>query len=762
MPGDEEMGKEMGKEMSEEMVVETLRGCRIASALGRSGGALRAAALPLALAAALVAPGVAPGAALAQQAPANTEPGRLIVPLSGSAIVQRNGNLEASPARVDTGLVEIGDEEPIAITLTHGGGAGSDPVTIDAATLIGKSAEEYTSDFAGVRTLYPGESLPVGITFTPRTPGAKSAGLRLDIAGASAPYVVLLDGRSRFPLSSDLELLATTLAFGQTNTDTTAAGTFVLENTGEAESPAIDVTAIELSGDTPQDFSVAFAPTTLAPGETLEVSASMSSSLAGTKSAVATVHHDGNNPPVELGLEGEVVAPMAVPVSFALSTLDTDQPIEQGTTLQFGPDGNLYVGEMKGAIHVFAVTREGDNAYVGTRLERIDLIEKVPNHDDDGSPNPNQKGRLMTGIHVSGTAAQPVIYAASSDPRYAAGPSPNDPDGNDVDLDTNSGILHRLTKAGGGWSKEDLVRGLPRSEENHVANGLILDGDKILIVTGGNTNQGAPSTNFAQLPEYALSAAVLEIDLGQIDGTYDLPTLDDEDRPGVDDANDPFGGNDGKNQAKLVAGGPVRIHASGLRNAYDLVLTESGKLYTFDNGPNSPWGGVPNGDCANESVNGGETLPDSLHLVTEGAHLGHPNPTRGNKANTFNASNPQSPIEVAANPIECQYEAPGQNGSLTTISSSTNGLDEYTASNFGGAMKGDLVAASHNKKVFRMQLDGAGNQVTSKSTITPQFGSRPLDIVAQGDGGPFPGTIWVVDNDGGDFEGVFVLEPADY
>ena len=181
----------------------------------------------------------------------------------------------------------------------------------------------------------------------------------------------------------------------------------------------------------------------------------------------------------------------------------------------------------------------------------------------------------------------------SSDPRIGAGTS-----GSDLDLDTNSGILSRLTRTGGGWTKVDLVRGLPCSEENHTGNGLVLDpaSGRLLIAYGGHTNKGAPLHNFAELPEYALSAAVLSVDLAPSAPTYNLPTLDDEDRPGTVDANDPFGGNDGQNQARLVPGGPVQIHAAGFRNPYDLVTTESGDLYTIDNGGNAGWGGAPQPD----------------------------------------------------------------------------------------------------------------------------------------------------------------------
>ena len=120
---------------------------------------------------------------------------------------------------------------------------------------------------------------------------------------------------------------------------------------------------------------------------------------------------------------------------------------------------------------------------------------------------------MVTGILVAGTANNPEIYVASGDPRFGAGPS-----GNDTNLDTNSVIISRLTKNGDSWSKTDLVRGLPRSEENHQGNGMQLsaDGNTLFISMGGHTNMGVPSNNFARLPEYALSSAILEIDLAQI------------------------------------------------------------------------------------------------------------------------------------------------------------------------------------------------------------------------------------------------------
>lgn len=680
-------------------------------------------------------------------ADADNSSGRISVPLSGTATVSRSGNLSVSPSNLDIGLIDVGTSTSQTLTITHTGALDSPAVEIKDAVLFGKSAAEFSSSFDGFETLYGGDSIEVTVTLSALTPGDKAAGLRLNIAGATSPYVMLFTGSARFPLTSDLGSSDAKIVFGQSVQDSTNQKNFILINEGDQGAPAINVSAIQLSGINAGDFNVIFTPQALVPGQQLDIKVDMETNTLGNKSAKAEIFHDGNNGSLKIDLEGNVVALNAIPVNFTTSTLNAANLITRGTSLQFGPDDKLYVAEMDGVIKVFDVDRNGKNNYSASLLETINLIKNVPNHNDDGTPDFSGK-RLLTGLHVAGSAGAPVIYAASSDPRQAAGPS-----GNDSNLDTNSGILHKLTKNGGNWNKQDLVRGLPRSEENHVSNGLVLSGNKIYLNVGGHTNQGAPSNNFAELPEYALSAATLEIDLGAIgNSTYDLPTLD-----GPADQHDPFGGHDGLNQAKLVQNGPVQIFASGLRNAYDIVLTESGRIYTWDNGPNTGWGGTPGNNCSDAISNAGTKYQDGLHLISKGYYAGHPNPTRGNKNNTFGG---QTPIEGPDDPEQCVYKVPGQNdGSLTTNNPSTNGLSEYTATNFGGDMQGDLLAVAFDKTLYRVQLNGSGKTVTSKTKLLTDNGQAPLDVTAQGDGDVFPGTIWIVDNI---VKTITVLEPADY
>jgi hypothetical protein len=412
------------------------------------------------------------------------------------------------------------------------------------------------------------------------------------------------------------------------------------------------------------------------------------------------------------------------------------------TTVRFGPDGRLYVGQQTGIIRALSLERRGPASYRVTASEFIGALVDLPNHDDDGVENRGVNGRQLTGIEVAGTADQPVIYAVTTDPRMGGGPS-----GVDLPLDTNSGVLSRLTRGGSGWHRTDLVRGLPRSEENHAGNGLVLDvaGSRLFLAQGGNTNDGAPSKEFAFRAEYALSGAILAIDLASIgDRTYDLPTLDDPARPGEADAGDPFGGAGGANQARLVPGSPVTVHAPGFRNPYDVVLTAAGRLYTIDNGANPGWGDAPEpngGRCTNEPRPGGKRQDDTLHWIrAAGYYGGHPNPTRANPANVFAG---QSPVGVAR-PEECEFRPGRKSGALTTFPASTNGLAEYRSRAFGGTMAGDLLTASFDNRIYRLDLRSDG-LLARKEILFEDVGKVPLDITAQGDGEAFPGTIWVGD-----------------
>lgn len=514
------------------------------------------------------------------------------------------------------------------------------------------------------------------------------------------------------------------------------------------------------------------------------------------------------------------LAPLNAQVGFSYSRVNglkvgSNNKASKVTSLQFGPDNKLYYLQSNGTVWFCTVNRIAKDNYEAVGLTAIDLVKNMPNYNDDGTYNPTpingQNYRQATGLLVTGTAANPVIYVTSSDPREGAGSGATD-----LNLDTNSGVVSRLTKNGSGvWEKVDLVRGLPRSEENHATNGLTLDptGTKLLVAQGGSTNAGSPSNNFAFACEQALAACVLSIDLAALDAMpiltdgqgqkylYNLPTVNDPSPTRADsggpagytDLNDPFGGDDGLNQAKLVEGGPVQVFASGFRNPYDVMVAKTpghvGKIYSFDNASNNGWGGYPKNEglatVTNEWVSGEPGTVnnrDALHLISQGYYGGHPNPIRANPtgAGWLHFDDSGAGLVFAASPTadwppvpasmadvrQSDFRLPGAgDGSLITNSASTCGLAEYTANNFGGAMVGNIITAQFSSgAVQRIVMNADGTQALSSSIILSASGfGSPLDIAIPGVGAApaLTGTIFVAHYLSSD-PGITVLEPTDF
>jgi hypothetical protein len=95
---------------------------------------------------------------------------------------------------------------------------------------------------------------------------------------------------------------------------------------------------------------------------------------------------------------------------------------------------------------------------------------------------------------------------------------------------------------------------------------------------------------------------------------------------------------------------------------------------------------------------------------------------------------------------------------LDVRQASTNGIAEYTASNFEGAMQGNILTASFNGDINRYVLNAAGDSVLEHEVRFEGFGSIPLDVIAQGDNDIFPGTVWAVTYGA---NSVTVFEPSD-
>ena len=71
-------------------------------------------------------------------------------------------------------------------------------------------------------------------------------------------------------------------------------------------------------------------------------------------------------------------------VNFNSSGL-SGESLNNPTSLQFGPDGRLYVSQQNGFIYAYDVVRNAPNDYQVTATEQIAEVKNIPNHNSDGT-----------------------------------------------------------------------------------------------------------------------------------------------------------------------------------------------------------------------------------------------------------------------------------------------------------------------------------------------------------------------------------------
>ncbi|MEM8778163.1 MAG: kelch repeat-containing protein, partial [Cyanobacteria bacterium P01_G01_bin.49] len=411
-------------------------------------------------------------------------------------------------------------------------------------------------------------------------------------------------------------------------------------------------------------------------------------------------------------------------------------PVNRPTAIDVGPDGRIYVATLFGNIVAFDIDPT-------TRTFEQEVITTI--RDEEGG------NRLTLGIAVDpdSTAENVVLWVGHSNGSVNNGA-------------LNSGKLSRLS--GPGFTqKEDVVTGLPRAIANHATNNIDFGPDgRLYIWQGGNTGAGSANdepTEFLDRPEQTLSAAVLAVDIPS--WKADPTNFNGDVASPIGEFVDEF--YDRKAQELGREFTEVTVYASGLRNTYDGVFHSNGNLYAPDNGlgvtgtvPPVPRLGDPTDRSittlfGEDPVDNPGVQPDPLNRIVEGGHYGHPDPYRDEvvfKTGAFQGfnntdANPSNDIPVG----HPEYTPPFLNlGS----NRSANGIIEYTADNFFGALDGDLFINnfSSGDDVTRIQLTPDGLAPVNASSLAGGF-IDPLPIAIGPNGSELEGMFFVGEFNGG-------------
>ena len=473
------------------------------------------------------------------------------------------------------------------------------------------------------------------------------------------------------------------------------------------------------------------------------------------------------------------VAPTEVAreVAFTTSTLLNGFVDGAGgfTSIEFGPDGKLYVATIMGEIFRWSVNQDGSINKASKESLTLDYLQSGEDRRgiigftfDPTDPNT---------IWISDNYPIPRENKAFDTPEFSGRVSK-------ITLGQNGSFT--------GATAETYITGLPRSGGDHVTNSLEFRANPdagqagepaylLYLSQGSNSAAGAPDGAWGNRPERLLNASVLEIDptrkapTGGFDVRTEPVTL-----PTTQNPLSSFN-SDGTYPGfynPYAADAVLKIYATGIRNAYDLVWHSNGHLYMPTNGTAS--GGKTFDDptqAGSQVIVNSPTQDDYFFTVEQGKYYGHPNILRDEYI--LNGGNPTSGVdknEVTdrkdGNPNTDGYDPgvrPDPNYDLDGAYSlgrnqSPNGAIEYKGSAFGTNLKGAVLFAqfSTGDNVRAIRVDASG-KIIGDDVLRRPDGSvinnyiDPLDIIEN----PVTGQLYLMTlNRGTGASQLILLTPA--
>lgn len=406
---------------------------------------------------------------------------------------------------------------------------------------------------------------------------------------------------------------------------------------------------------------------------------------------------------------GTATTPSTPGVNFSKKTVYSGAPI---SSLVISPDRKLYAAGLDGSLQRWTINDDGS----------------LSNQQVFNDNNNKLSDRAIIGLAFDPNNAK-VLWISHNDPIF---PQP----ANDF-----TGKISKLTLSGTNFDAkvQDYVVGLPRASKDHLSNSLVFGPDgKLYMTQGSNSAMGAPDPGWYNRPERLLNASVLQIDPTRTPptGGFNVQTEKYVNSSGVTTTG---------NYNPYATDAPVKIFATGVRNAYDLVWHSNNNLYVPTNG-SAAGGNTPDNPATtvNETLTNVATQNDYLYKIPldGGGYYGHPNPKRNeyilNGGNPTSAVDPAEVVKPFPNSRYAGYSVgiqpdPNYQGFAYDFgrNRSPNGVIEYKSDKFGGALKNKLLVVEYSGGDDILALDPGDDGNIPRGNVSKVFSglTDPLDLI---------------------------------
>jgi len=225
--------------------------------------------------------------------------GLVLIALAISAVVPRaahgaTGTLTASLSSVSFGSVPVGSKSSQAVLLKNTGGAALKLVDV---SLSGTGFSQ--AGLVAPLVLTPGNTVSVTVAFAPTTAGSVAGSLVLGSNATNSALAIPLSGTG-VTATRTVSLSATSLNFGNEVVGGTSTLAMAVKNTGNS---SVTISVVGVSGT---GFSAVccFAGTTIAAGQTAELSVVFAPKVTGSVPGTVSIASNASNSPSTISLAG--------------------------------------------------------------------------------------------------------------------------------------------------------------------------------------------------------------------------------------------------------------------------------------------------------------------------------------------------------------------------------------------------------------------------------------------------------------------------
>jgi len=238
-------------------------------------------------------------------------------------------------------LVGGSTSQTLAVTNTGTGAVNISSINISQATT---SSGFSLSGFTGALTLAVNQSLPLTVTFAPRTSGIASGSLNVVSSATNSPTVIALSGSGLQPLIS---VVPSSMGFGKVTVGVTNTQTFTIGNTGTA---SLSLSQASVAGT---GFSLpggVATPVSVPPGGSTSVTVGFTPTSASSYSGNLTLTANAPNSPVVVPLAGTGVSTVLQltpsPTSVSFGSVTTQTSATQNVTLTNTGNSSVSVSQI--------------------------------------------------------------------------------------------------------------------------------------------------------------------------------------------------------------------------------------------------------------------------------------------------------------------------------------------------------------------------------------------------------------------------------